>query len=578
MSLINQVKNITNKDHRKSLSILFVLLIFSTLIEMIGIGIVPLFATIIINPSQILNYLPSNSYFNIIENLSHRKFMIIGSSAMIVIFLIKNFLLAGINYFQLNTQKNMTKYLMNKIFSLYLNGKYEFHLTRNSADLVKNITSEAGRAIQFIINIVNLIKESLIMLFIFITLLFVSPVISIFLFLIFLIFSTIFFIASRKGSSKRGLEIQNSWGQLLKILNHSLGSIKILKMYNKENFMTSLFNKQIGSMQDRTFVQAFLVTLPRLFLEFIAISGIVAITLIYFFLEYPVENYLPLIALIVVAAARLIPSFNIISRSLSSIKFLSPSIKLISKEIGIFKNMRTFNSSSLDKNIKQNLFTDSIELKNINFSYLNSKDKILSNFNLKINKGDFLGISGHSGSGKSTLIDLMVGLLEPTSGEIFIDNINLKKYKKNWTRKIGYVPQETYLMDDTIRNNIAFSEDSYKFDEERFKKTIKLARLDNFINSFHEKENKVVGERGIQLSGGEKQRIGIARALYLNPEIIVLDEPTSALDKINEEKIIEDLFKLNLATKITILLISHKDSVFRHCNKIISLEDEMLNK
>ncbi|MDB9807961.1 ABC transporter ATP-binding protein, partial [Candidatus Pelagibacter sp.] len=292
----------------------------------------------------------------------------------------------------------------------------------------------------------------------------------------------------------------------------------------------------------------------------------------------PVENYLPLIALIVVAAARLIPSFNIISRSLSSIKFLSPSIKLISKEIGIFKNMRTFNSSSLDKNIKQNLFTDSIELKNINFSYLNSKDKILSNFNLKINKGDFLGISGHSGSGKSTLIDLMVGLLEPTSGEIFIDNINLKKYKKNWTRKIGYVPQETYLMDDTIRNNIAFSEDSYKFDEERFKKTIKLARLDNFINSFHEKENKVVGERGIQLSGGEKQRIGIARALYLNPEIIVLDEPTSALDKINEEKIIEDLFKLNLATKITILLISHKDSVFRHCNKIISLEDEMLNK
>ena len=578
MSLINQVKNITNKDHRKSLSILFALLIFSTLIEMIGIGIVPIFATIIINPSQILNYLPSNSYFNIIENLSHKKLMIIGSSAIIVIFLIKNFLLAGINYFQLNTQKNMTKYLMNKIFSLYLNGKYEFHLTRNSADLVKNITSEAGRAIQFIINIVNLIKESLIMLFIFITLLFVSPVISIFLFLIFLIFSTIFFIASRKGSSKRGLEIQNSWGQLLKILNHSLGSIKILKMYNKENFMTSLFNKQIGSMQDRTFVQAFLVTLPRLFLEFIAISGIVAITLIYFFLEYPVENYLPLIALIVVAAARLIPSFNIISRSLSSIKFLSPSIKLISKEIGIFKNMQTFNSSSLDKNIKQNLFTDSIELKNINFSYLNSKDKILSNFNLKINKGDFLGISGHSGSGKSTLIDLIVGLLEPTSGEIFIDNINLKKYKKNWTRKIGYVPQETYLMDDTIRNNIAFSEDSHKFDEERFKKTIKLARLDNFINSFHEKENKVVGERGIQLSGGEKQRIGIARALYLNPEIIVLDEPTSALDKINEEKIIEDLFKLNLATKITILLISHKDSVFRHCNKIISLEDEMLNK
>ena len=539
---------------------------------MVGIGIVPLFATIIINPSQILNYFPENSYFYIIEDLSHKKMMVVGSSLMILIFLLKNISIACINYFQLNTQKNITKHILDKIFTLYLNGGYEFHLTRNSADLVKNISAEAGRSVKYIFDIVNLVKELLIMLFIFITLLFVNPLIAFFIFIVFIIFSSIFYISSRKGSTKRGKEIQNSWGQTLKILNHSLGSIKLLKIYNKEGFMTSQFNKKIDLIQNKIFIQSFLVTLPRLILEFIAVSGIVAITLTYFALELPIENFLPLIALIVVAAARLIPSFNIISRSLSGIKFLSASIELISKEINLFKSSQTTKLKALDNNIKK-IFKNLIELKNIDFAYSTSETKIFKNFNLKINKGDFIGISGHSGSGKSTLIDLIVGLLKPTNGEIFIDNVNIEKYKKNWVKKVGYVPQETYLFDDTIKNNIAFSEDLSEFNEENFKRAIQSASLEKLVNSFAEKENKMVGERGLRLSGGEKQRIGIARALYLNPEIIVLDEPTSALDKANENKIIEDLNKLNLSTEITILLISHKDSVFKYCNKIVSLDE-----
>ena len=570
--MLDKIKNITNTSHRKSLIFLFIFLIFSTFIEMVGIGIVPLFATIIINPSQILNYFPENSYFYIIEDLSHKKMMVVGSSLMILIFLLKNISIACINYFQLNTQKNITKHILDKIFTLYLNGGYEFHLTRNSADLVKNISAEAGRSVKYIFDIVNLVKELLIMLFIFITLLFVNPLIAFFIFIVFIIFSSIFYISSRKGSTKRGKEIQNSWGQTLKILNHSLGSIKLLKIYNKEGFMTSQFNKKIDLIQNKIFIQSFLVTLPRLILEFIAVSGIVAITLTYFALELPIENFLPLIALIVVAAARLIPSFNIISRSLSGIKFLSASIELISKEINLFKSSQTTKLKALDNNIKK-IFKNLIELKNIDFAYSTSETKIFKNFNLKINKGDFIGISGHSGSGKSTLIDLIVGLLKPTNGEIFIDNVNIEKYKKNWVKKVGYVPQETYLFDDTIKNNIAFSEDLSEFNEENFKRAIQSASLEKLVNSFAEKENKMVGERGLRLSGGEKQRIGIARALYLNPEIIVLDEPTSALDKANENKIIEDLNKLNLSTEITILLISHKDSVFKYCNKIVSLDE-----
>ena len=170
------------------------------------------------------------------------------------------------------------------------------------------------------------------------------------------------------------------------------------------------------------------------------------------------------------------------------------------------------------------------------------------------------------------MIDLISGLLNPQNGEILLDNTNIKKYRHIWKNKIGYVPQDTYLLDETIKNNIAFGENINDFNQSRFKKSIELARLDSLVNSFDEKENKIVGEKGIQLSGGQRQRIGIARALYLNPEIIILDEPTSSLDKENEEKIIEDLFELNKNLNMTVLLVSHKEAIFKYCNKLIKLE------
>ncbi len=569
--MIKKIKTVTTSKNRKILLLVFFLSIISTFIEMIGIGTIPIFATLVINPTKIFDYVPNYSFLNNIVNISQKDLIVYGSIVIVSIFLIKNLFIAVVNFIQLNAQREMTKYLFSHIFSLYLNGKYEFHLLRNSADLIKNITTEASRTIQLIFNFVNLFKEGLIMIFIFITLFLVDPLITGFIFINFIIFASIFFLASRSGSTNRGKEIQRAWGYTLKILNQSLGSIKILKIYNKENFMIELFKKQIKLIQDKNFVQAFLVTLPRLFLEFVAIFIIISISIIYIFLNKPIENFLPLISLIVVAALRLIPSFNIISRALTNIKFQFPSLDLIVKEINLFESYQSDNQKIDEQSENKNLFNNLLEIKNINFAYPNTDKLILENFSFKIKKGDFVGVSGNSGSGKSTLIDLVSGLLKPQNGEILLDNINLTNYRNKWRNKIGYVPQDTYLLDETIKNNIAFGENINDFDENRFRKSIELARLDSFINSLNEKENKIVGEKGIQLSGGQKQRIGIARALYLNPEIIVLDEPTSSLDKENEEKIIEDLSTLNKNLNMTILLVSHKETVFKHCNKIIRL-------
>ena len=570
--MIKKIKFVTKKDHRSSLVLIFFLSLISTFIEMIGIGTIPLFATIIINPNKIIDYFPNYYFLNEVLRMPKTDLLIYTSIIILSIFFIKNLFIGMVNFIQLSTQRKMTKYLYSHIFSLYLYGKYEFHLLRNSADLTKNITTEAARTIQLIFNFINLFKETLIMIFIFITLFLIDPLMTGFIFINFVIFSSIFFLASKAGSKNRGKEIQHAWGLALKILNQSLGSIKILKIFNKEKFMINLFKKQISIIQDKNFVQGFLVTLPRLFLELVSIFIIISISVIYIFRDKPIENFLPLISLIVVAAARLIPSFNIISRALTNIRFQLPSLDLIVKEINLFEESQSENKNFNGVNENRNLFKILLEIKNISFAYPNTDKLIIENFSFKIKKGDFVGVSGNSGSGKSTLIDLISGLLNPQNGEILLDNINIKKYGHIWRNKIGYVPQDTYLLDESIKKNIAFGEDVNYFDEGRFKKSIKFARLNSLVNSFSEKENKIVGEKGIQLSGGQRQRIGIARAIYLNPEIIILDEPTSSLDKDNEKKIIEDLFDLNKNLNITILLVSHKESLFRHCNRLIRLK------
>ena len=208
---------------------------------------------------------------------------------------------------------------------------------------------------------------------------------------------------------------------------------------------------------------------------------------------------------------------------------------------------------------------------NISFNYETDKKVALNNINIDIKKGKSVGIIGKSGSGKSTLIDIIIGLLEPSSGEILIDGKKIGTKKILWQKQLGYIPQEIYLLDDTIRNNITFGIENDKIDEELLLDTIKKSQLENFINSLPNKLDTIVGERGARISGGEKQRIGIARALYNKPKIMIFDEATSALDIYNENKILEEVFE-NKKDK-TLIIISHRNNTVKYCDSIYVMED-----
>jgi len=570
-------KIISDNRDRINLFILFILLLFSTFIEMLGISSIPIFATIVVDPNLILGKIPVNYSYNydFILNLEKKTLTFYASIGIFIIFLIKNIYLAFLSYFNGMIIKRIRTNLYNKMFKNYIESDYEFHIKRNSADLVRNITSEVSKAVYYVMGHILLIKELLIMIMIFLLLIYADTYVSIFIFSILGFFSFLFFIFTRSGSKIRGQKIQDFWGKQIKALNHGIGSIKQVKILNKEKFMFDIFKFNTEIIEKYNFTQSFIVTLPRFFLEVITISAIVIISIIFVYSDREMENFIPLIALVAVSGVRLIPSFNTISSSIATIKYQLPSFELIIRELKEMKaqDKKTYQNKNLKKKI---YFNESIEINNLSYSYPDTDKIILNDITLKINKGDIIGLSGDSGEGKSTFLDLISGLSKPSKGEILVDGTNINNEGFNWQHQVGYVPQDIYLLDDTIKANIAFGEKIDHFNEERFNHSLNMAQLSDYVTSLPNKENTFVGDRGMRLSGGQKQRIGIARSLYFDPKILILDEPTSSLDVKNESLILKDIY--NLSGEITIIIISHRMSAFKNCNKVYVLKNSKLSK
>jgi len=264
----------------------------------------------------------------------------------------------------------------------------------------------------------------------------------------------------------------------------------------------------------------------------------------------------------------MLPSFNTISTALASIKSLSPSFNLIISEIRYLEELKFVKKKYSGNKL---FFDKDLYFENINFRYGLDQKLALSNVNLKIEAGSKVGIIGKSGAGKSTFIDLTLGLLEPTKGNILVDNKNILENIIGWQSQIGYVPQDVYLLDDTIKNNITFSSNEKEIDLKKLNKIIITCKLEELIKNSEKGLETIVGDRGARLSGGQKQRIGIARALYNDPKVIIFDEATSSLDIENENKIIEEIFSIDRSK--TLILVTHKHQVVKNCDNIFLFDN-----
>ena len=449
------------------------------------------------------------------------------------------------------------------MFAGYLNLDHLFHINSNSSILSRNVTQEVAQLTQLTQAFLAFFVELSAIIGIFFVLVCIEPFGALTVITFLLISTFLFYKITKSKLSSWGNERLESLGLMYKNLSHGLNGVKEIKILGKEKYFINEFKKPNSIFFNTQTKVNTIAQVPRFYLELIAISGLAILTFVMLLKGIQLNLIITTLGVFMASAFRMIPSANRIMASLQQIKYTEPSVDLIYNElkhIPEYKNKQN-NILSID-------FIDKIIIKELNFFFTEERN-IINNISFEIKKGQTIGIIGESGSGKSTLADLILGLLSPVSGEILVDNNNININLRAWQDKIGYVSQSIYLIDDTLKRNIAFGVEDSDVNLDLLYNAINSSNLLDFIKNLPEGLDTIVGERGVKLSGGQRQRIGIARAIYNNPEILILDEATSSLDIQTELKVMESINSLK--GKKTIIIIAHRLSTIENCDYIIQV-------
>ena len=568
MNNLKKVWSGLEKFKKKTVFFAFILLI-TAFFETLGIGVIYQVLRIITD----LGFIENNLYLTSIkENLSinSNQLIIIILGTILFIFIIKNTLSVLFIKWQQNFLNFFDVYISDTLFTYYINQPYEQYIKNNSSIYVRNLTVEISNFKGALQQLMTLISEGVILIFICGALVFLNPIASLIIFCILLLVCSFYFIGPidsfLKKSSKERLFFSNKY---TKFLIQGLASVKEIRVYQSENEARSEHYNSKKKVNDLTRHLVILNAIPKNLFEVITFLLLSSYIAYYALNDKNFLDIIPTIGVYLAAAYKVLPSIVKILTSINTLKFLGASIDHIHQEL---KNAKKTNNTIEEKNIIKD-FKD-LEFKNVSFKYLNTQKYILKNTSLKIKKGEIVGLRGESGSGKSTLINLMLGLLEPNNGEILVNGKNLKRHNNNWLKMLSYVPQNVFITDSNIFKNVGFGKKISEIN--KTKVTGLLKKLNIFKDIKLKGLNRNLGERGNFFSGGQVQRIVFARALYKDPDIIFFDEATNGLDKKNEKNIFKLLMKLK--DKKTLIISSHNQDLLNICDYIIDLDKGKISK
>lgn len=572
MLLINNV-NIIPKEYHNKINWLIVISLITSILETIGIGIIPALIIFLSDPNIIITKLNNYNLGVIYIDIGYKKFLFIFIIFTILFFFIKNSLLIFFNFYETNFFKKIKSYYSSLLLKFYFSEKYIYGIRNNPIILSRNIISETSNTCFYIRAKILLFKEFLTFFLIFLLLLVAKPIITLITFSFFLTLICLLRFISKKHLTNKGLLAQKYRGAKGGLLHSILNSWKEIFLIKKTNFYINKFNK-LNELDLNTSRSIELITKsPRAILEFFIILIVCFSIVIFFLFFYDKKNIItPTLLLFGVAIARLYPCFSNISQFINILSTNLASYRLIEKEI---KNITTTENNKKFINKRELIFQKIIEFDNVSFKFKNEEIRPLKNVNLSIKKSEVVAIMGASGSGKSTLLQLILGFLNPTKGSIKIDNINLREIKDSWQRNIGYVPQNIHLLDEDIAANIALGVPKNKINFKKIRKILKILNLGRYNKNLDNKFSKNIEYNSANISGGEKQRIALARALYNDSKVLVFDEITSALDNITSIKIMKEFLKIK--KNKTIIIVTHDTSIAKLCQKTFFLENGRLS-
>lgn len=550
--------------HRVACVWLFLYMLVGMFLETLGISlIIPALGTMM-DPSSLRDFIPLDYVGVYLESLSPVEMMIGGIVLIITVYLIKVLFLGFLAFKQGKFIFSVQKSLSERLFSVYLAQPYTFHLQHNSAQLIRNITTEVAVFNSGLVGVLWVATEIITIIGIICLLMIVEPIGAVSVLLLLGVSSSIFYLMTKNYITELGKRREYHEGKRIQHIQQGLGGIKDVKVLGREMYFIKKYITHNQGSADVGQIQVFMQSLPRLWLEMLSVAAILSLFLSMVLQEKTTNEIIPILGVFSLAAFRMTPSVNKLITGLQNIRFTIPVVENLYKEVSL-------NGQNILKTCGNEIkkFYELV-LKNISYKYPRSSIKVVKEFSIKISHGEMIGFVGASGAGKSTLIDLILGLLKPTYGQIEVNGVSIYENLRSWQNKIGYVPQNIYLSDDTLKNNVTFGVDDKDIDLDAVKKAICNAKLDDFVGQLEHGLDTIVGERGVRLSGGQRQRIGIARALYHDPEILVLDEATSSLD-VKTEKFVMSAIDLLHGNK-TIIVIAHRLSTVEACDRIYRMD------
>ena len=567
--------DVLQSSERRSLIGVFALILIGTVLETFSVGMMIPVLSVIASDSQGI----SLGFFTIEPSVDKSQLIQIAVGLILAVYVLKNVFLAASTWIQRGFLTRVTSRIAARMLEVYIRQPYAFHLRKNSSTLIRNTQDASILVAGGVEPMLTILTEGLIAFALFTVLVVVEPVGTICVIGVLLFATFIFQKFFDQKLQRWGALRQIQKGSIIQTIQQGLGAVKDVQVLGREEWFVNEHRERqtldANLLRRINTVQA----IPRLWLEVMAMAGLAGLVAIMLATGKDIDKIIPTVGLFAVTSFKVLPSINKLVSSKQTLKVSRSTIETIHHDLDL---LIATNSPNHNVGFQfENVVVDQLD-----FEYEQSENLVLSNINIKISSGEAVGFVGQSGSGKSTLIDIMLGLLEPQNGSILINGQTIENVKQSWQKQIGYIPQTIFLMDDSLRRNIAIGIADNEIDELAIVEALKSAQLEEFVASLPEGLDTVVGERGVRLSGGQRQRIGIARALYHRPSVLVLDEATSSLDTETEHGVMQAVQALQ--GDKTVIIVAHRLSTVEYCDRLYRLDagrivdegtfDEVMNR
>lgn len=565
---IRQIFYILNRKQKIRLFIVGVITLIGGAVEMLGISAILPFINAVLSPDIILSNKYMRLIFDFLRMKSTTQFIVFLAVAIILIYIIKNVYIIFMYDIQNRFNNNNKRRISVRLMDFYVQQPYLYFVAHDSAELMRNINTDTTMFFAAISQMLHLFTEGSVCLFIFLFLLYQDKTITIALVVAMGLFMLFTIKVIKKRMKKLGIEMREINVKMNKSILQAFGGIKEIKLSEREKYYIDEYESECRKHANNNIRTQMYANVTKPLMETIGVAALLGIIAVKIISGVDLTYFIPVLSTFAIAAFRVMPS---VSRIMNAINALSYNRVAVDKIYRAFERVRKDELLEKKEGVQILNFDKEIRVDNVTFSYPNTNKNVLKDVSLIIPKNKSVAFIGTSGGGKTTLVDVILGVLPPTDGNVYVDDCNIEDNIKQWHKKIGYIPQNIYLSDESIRKNVAFGIKESDIDEEQVLNAIRLAQLEEYINGLPEGLDTKVGERGIRMSGGQRQRIGIARALYNNPDVLVLDEATSALDTDTEIAVMESIN--NLQGDKTIVIIAHRLTTIQNCDYIYRVQE-----